>query len=99
MSGGLGSGCLGLQGRVDAARLFGQRLEQILFKLGARRSTWDPKAWRLCASAVGPDHLLASGAKYQAGGHAWALATSPKRLVLIAHSIRPRFEYLTSGYL
>ena len=26
-----------LQGRVDAARLFGQRLEQILFKLGARR--------------------------------------------------------------
>ena len=31
-----------LQGRVDAARLFGQRLEQILFKLGARRSTWDP---------------------------------------------------------
>ena len=28
-----------LQGRVDAARLFGQRLEQILFKLGARRST------------------------------------------------------------
>ena len=34
-----------LQGRVDAARLFGQRLEQILFKLGARRSTWDPKAY------------------------------------------------------
>jgi hypothetical protein len=42
---------------------------------------------RLCASAVGPDHLLASGTKDQA---VWALATSPKRLVLIAHSIRPR---------
>ena len=53
----------------------------------------------LCASAVGPDHLLASGTKDQAGGHVWALAPSPKRLVLIAHSIRPRFEYLTSGYL
>ena len=32
-----------LQGRVDAARLFGDRLEQIIFKLGGTRSTWDPK--------------------------------------------------------
>ena len=32
-----------LQGRVDAARLFGDRLEQIIFALGGRRSTWDPK--------------------------------------------------------
>ena len=31
-----------LQGRVDAARLFGDRLEQIIFKLGGTRSTWDP---------------------------------------------------------
>ena len=29
-----------LQGRVDAARLFGDRLEQIIFALGGRRSTW-----------------------------------------------------------
>ena len=29
-----------LQGRVDAARLFGDRLEQIIFKLGGTRSTW-----------------------------------------------------------
>ena len=32
-----------LQGRVDAARLFGDRLEQIIFALGGKRSTWDPK--------------------------------------------------------
>ena len=30
-----------LQGRVDAARLFGDRLEQIIFKLGAWRQTVD----------------------------------------------------------
>jgi hypothetical protein len=30
-----------LQGRVDAARLFGDRLEQIIFALGGKRSTWD----------------------------------------------------------
>ena len=35
-----------LQGRVDAARLFGDRLEQIIFKLGGTRSTWDPKSIR-----------------------------------------------------
>ena len=34
-----------LQGRVDAARLFGDRLEQIIFSLGGRRSTWDPKCY------------------------------------------------------
>ena len=34
-----------LQGRVDAARLFGDRLEQIVFELGGTRSTWDPKAY------------------------------------------------------
>ena len=34
-----------LQGRVDAARLFGDRLEQIIFKLGGTRSTWDPKVY------------------------------------------------------
>ena len=34
-----------LQGRVDAARLFGDRLEQIIFALGGRRSTWDPKCY------------------------------------------------------
>ena len=34
-----------LQGRVDAARLFGDRLEQIIFKLGGKRSTWDPKVY------------------------------------------------------
>ena len=34
-----------LQGRVDAARLFGDRLEQILIKLGGKRSTWDPKVY------------------------------------------------------
>ena len=34
-----------LQGRVDAARLFGDRLEQIIFKLGGIRSTWDPKVY------------------------------------------------------
>jgi hypothetical protein len=28
-----------LQGRVDAARLFGDRLEQIIFALGGKRST------------------------------------------------------------
>ena len=33
-----------LQGRVDAARLFGDRLEQIIFALGGKRSTWDPKS-------------------------------------------------------
>ena len=33
---------LALQGRVDAARLFGDRLEQIIFKLGGTRSTWNP---------------------------------------------------------
>jgi len=35
-----------LQGRVDAARLFGDRLEQIIFKLGGTRSTWDPVPFR-----------------------------------------------------
>ena len=34
-----------LQGRVDAARLFGDRLEQIVFELGGARSTWDPKLY------------------------------------------------------
>ena len=34
-----------LQGRVDAARLFGDRLEQIIFALGGKRSTWDPKCY------------------------------------------------------
>ena len=34
-----------LQGRVDAARLFGDRLEQIIFSLGGKRSTWDPKLY------------------------------------------------------
>ena len=29
-----------LQGRVDVARLFGDRLEQIIFKLGGMRSIW-----------------------------------------------------------
>ena len=34
-----------LQGRIDAARLFGDRLEQIIIKLGGKRSTWDPKVY------------------------------------------------------
>ena len=34
-----------LQGRIDSARLFGERLEQIIFKLGGKRSTWDPKVY------------------------------------------------------
>jgi len=34
----------------------------------------------LQASVIGPDHLLASGTKDQAGGHVRALATSPKAI-------------------
>ena len=34
-----------LQGRSDAARLFGQRLEQLIVKAGGRRSIWDPKVY------------------------------------------------------
>ena len=61
-----------LQGRVDAARLFGQRLEQILFKLGARRSTWDPKAYffhfgPLTDTAATLDEVLAACQKVEAG--------------------------------
>ena len=61
-----------LQGRVDAARLFGQRLEQILFKLGARRSTWDPKAYffhfgPLTDTAATLDEVLAACAKVEKG--------------------------------
>ena len=61
-----------LQGRVDAARLFGQRLEQILFKLGARRSTWDPKAYffhfgPLTDTAATLDEVLAACQKVEKG--------------------------------
>ena len=61
-----------LQGRVDAARLFGQRLEQILFKLGARRSTWDAKAYffhfgPLTDTAATLDEVLAACAKVEKG--------------------------------
>ena len=34
-----------MQGRTDAARLFGQRLEQLLIAAGGRRSVWDPKIY------------------------------------------------------
>ena len=36
---------MALQGRTDAARLFGERLEQIVIGLGGVRSTWDPKVY------------------------------------------------------
>eukprot|EP00964_Phaeocystis_antarctica_P045535 scaffold26220_cov77-Phaeocystis_antarctica.AAC.2 len=48
-----------LQGRVDAARLFGDRLEQIIFKLGGARSTWDPKSiwWKIIPVRVVKNEL------------------------------------------
>ena len=99
-----------LQGRVDAARLFGDRLEQIIFKLGGKRSTWDPKVYifhfgPLVDTSASLDEVLSACAKDPKGTdkngapHGWAtLAVHVDDCPGIGSSTRI-IEYIKSGIM